>query len=48
MATATITTASEVLTLAQPLPLDGGQSLDGVRVAYEAYGALSPAATTPF
>ncbi len=35
-------TISEVLTLAQPLPLDSGQSLDGVRIAYEAYGTLSP------
>lgn len=43
MATAAIITASNVLELAQPLPLDGGQQLDGVRIAYEAYGTLSPA-----
>ena len=43
MAAASITTASEVLTLAVPLPLDSGQRLDGVQIAYEAYGALSPA-----
>ena len=43
MAAPSITTASEVLTLAAPLPLDSGQSLDGVQIAYEAYGARSPA-----
>ena len=32
---------SEVLALATPLLLDSGQSIDGVRIAYEAYGALS-------
>ena len=42
MASASITTASEVLELDQPLPLDSGQSLAGVRIAYEAYGTLSP------
>ncbi|MDE2597464.1 MAG: homoserine O-acetyltransferase [Sphingomonadales bacterium] len=41
MADAPILTASAVLDLAQPLPLDGGQSLEGVRVAYETYGALN-------
>lgn len=29
--------------LGQPLPLDGGQALDGVRIAYETYGTLNPA-----
>jgi homoserine O-acetyltransferase len=43
MATAAIIAASEVLELSQPLPLDCGQRLEGVRVAYEAYGTLSPA-----
>ena len=43
MAGPTITTTSEVITLAQPLPLDSGQNLAGVQVAYEAYGALSAA-----
>lgn len=41
MATAPILTASNVLELAAPLPLDGGQSLDGVRISYETYGALN-------
>ena len=36
-------TANDVLTLADPLPLDCGQSLPGVRIAYETYGTLSPA-----
>jgi homoserine O-acetyltransferase/O-succinyltransferase len=40
MATATILAASQVLDLARPLPLDSGQQLDGVRVAYETYGIL--------
>jgi homoserine O-acetyltransferase len=43
MATAAIIAASEVLELTEPLPLDCGQRLEGVRVAYEAYGTLSPA-----
>lgn len=44
MATAASVTASTVLELASPLPLDCGQGLDGVRIAYETYGTLSPAA----
>ena len=43
MASAAPIAASETITLAQPLPLDCGQALEGVRVAYEAYGELSPA-----
>lgn len=35
--------ASEVLELAEPLPLDGGQQLDGVRIAYKTYGTLNVA-----
>jgi homoserine O-acetyltransferase len=38
-----ILTHSDTLTLPAPLPLDCGRSLDGVRVAYEAYGELSAA-----
>jgi homoserine O-acetyltransferase/O-succinyltransferase len=34
--------ATDVLELAHALPLDSGQSLEGVRVAYETYGALAP------
>lgn len=41
MATAAIQTSSHVLELAHPLPLDGGQSLDGVRISYETYGELN-------
>ncbi len=41
MATAASNNASKVLDLTAPLPLDGGQQLAGVRIAYEAYGALS-------
>ncbi|WP_423140722.1 homoserine O-acetyltransferase MetX [Parablastomonas sp. CN1-191] len=40
MATATAP-ASLVLDLAEPLPLDGGQRLGGVRIAYETYGTLA-------
>jgi homoserine O-acetyltransferase len=43
MATAAIIAASDVLELSEPLPLDCGQRLEGVRIAYEAYGTLSPA-----
>jgi homoserine O-acetyltransferase len=43
MATAAIITASDVLELSEPLALDGGQQLEGVRIAYEAYGSLAPA-----
>ena len=32
---------SAVLELASPLPLDGGQSLAGARIAYETYGTLA-------
>lgn len=41
MALVPIITASETIDLAAPLPLDCGQSLEGVRLAYEAYGPLS-------
>ncbi len=34
---------SPSLVLPAPLPLDSGQALSGVEVAYETYGALSPA-----
>jgi homoserine O-acetyltransferase len=33
--------ASAVLELAEPLPLDGGQSLSATRIAYETYGVLA-------
>lgn len=42
MATASIITASDVIELAGPLPLDSGQRLESVRIAYEGYGTLSP------
>ena len=35
--------APRALTLPQPLPLDSGQSLHGVRMAYETYGELTAA-----
>ncbi len=41
MADAAIKTSSQVHDLAAPLPLDGGQSLSGVRMAYETYGTLN-------
>lgn len=43
MATAEIVTRGDTVTLAHPLPLDCGRQLDGVQIAYEAYGALAPA-----
>ncbi|HKX77784.1 MAG TPA: homoserine O-acetyltransferase [Novosphingobium sp.] len=43
MANAPVITISEVLTLPEALPLDGGQQLEGVQIAYEAYGALHAA-----
>ena len=43
MATARDMETSKVLELAQPLPLDGGQSLEGVRIAYETHGTLNEA-----
>ena len=42
MATAAIITASDVLELREPLALDGGQRLEGARIAYETYGTLAP------
>lgn len=43
MPDAIIDTVSDVLCLEQPLELDGGQSLAGVRIAYETYGRLNAA-----
>ena len=41
MPAAAILQPSQVLELTQPLPLDGGQSLDGVQIAYETIGTLN-------
>ena len=43
MATVQTLDTSKVLELAQPLPLDGGQSLEGVHIAYETHGTLNAA-----
>ena len=43
MADAPFPATSQVLELAEPLPLDGGQALAGVRIAYETYGQLTAA-----
>ncbi len=37
------TTPHRILTLAEPLPLDGGAMLSSVEIGYETYGALNPA-----
>ncbi|NKJ00888.1 homoserine O-acetyltransferase [Novosphingobium sp. SG707] len=37
------TSCSQTYDLPDPLPLDGGQSLEGVRIAFETYGALNDA-----
>ncbi len=41
MASSAQSLSSRVLELAQPLPLDGGQSLDGAAIAYETCGVLN-------
>jgi len=41
MATVPNIDISKVLVLPEPLPLDGGRSLEGVRIAYESYGTLN-------
>ncbi len=43
MAGPAIISTSAVLELSEPLPLDGGQRPEGVRIAYEAYGTLNAA-----
>ncbi|NBC36685.1 homoserine O-acetyltransferase [Novosphingobium sp. FSY-8] len=43
MASALFTSASPWLELPDPLPLDGGQSLANLRIAYETYGTLNAA-----
>lgn len=43
MATVPFLAASEVLKINKPLLLDGGQTLDDVHIAYEAYGVLNAA-----
>jgi homoserine O-acetyltransferase len=43
MSTSPNSDATQVLNLAQPLPLDGGQSLADVRIAYETHGTLNGA-----
>ena len=43
MPSQTFTPIAQVLDLPDPLPLDGGQNLCDVRIAYETYGNLSPA-----
>ena len=42
MPSAATLASSHVLDLAAPLELDGGQRLDGVRIAYETCGSLNP------
>ena len=42
MASAPLPFTSPVLDIAKPLPLDCGQRLEGVRLAYETYGTLAP------
>src|SRR4051794_12511462 len=37
------TVDTQFLSLPQPVPLDCGQALHPIRVAYETYGTLSPA-----
>lgn len=41
MAEAALHTNRQLLELNQPLALDGGQSLEGVRISYETYGTLN-------
>jgi homoserine O-acetyltransferase len=44
-ATAPILSTSQVLELSEPLALDGGQRIEGVRIAYETYGTLNAEAS---